>query len=100
MPAGTLHNQGTLLRCARIDAATAAESIDCSARTVHGWVPETAWHLAGLAACGALFFVWLHEDTGMLNRMEKQASNLLSVVPRGERVPSACREPCSSHGGR
>ena len=42
MLAGTLHNQGTLLRCARIDAATAAESIDCSARTVHGWVPETA----------------------------------------------------------
>jgi hypothetical protein len=51
-----------------------------------GCLKPRTWHLAGLAACGAIFFVWLHEDTGMLNRMEKQASNLLSAVPRGERV--------------
>jgi hypothetical protein len=44
------------------------------------------WHLAGFAACAAVFFSFLYQDTAMLNRMEEQAEGIVSGLPYGRRV--------------
>ena len=44
------------------------------------------WHLAGLAACAAVFFFFIYQDTGVLNRMEQQAEDLVHDLPYGRRV--------------
>lgn len=44
------------------------------------------WHLAGLAACAAVFFYFIYQDTGVLNRMEQQAEDLMHDLPYGRRV--------------
>jgi hypothetical protein len=44
------------------------------------------WHLAGLAACAVTFFSFIYQDTGVLNRMEQQAEDLVHDLPYGRRV--------------
>ena len=53
---------------------------------VLGTVKPRRWHLAGLVICAGVFFVWTYQDTAALNRMEKQAENLVSGLPYGTRV--------------
>jgi hypothetical protein len=43
-------------------------------------------HLIGLAICAVFFFAWVYRDTGVLNRMEAQASRLVDELPPGQRV--------------
>ena len=43
-------------------------------------------HLAGLAAIAAVFFFFLYQDTGALNRMEDQAAHYVRLIPPGQRV--------------
>jgi hypothetical protein len=50
--------------------------------------PKT-WHLAAGAATAAIFFFFLYQDTGTLDRMERQSSRLERSLPRGERVLSS-----------
>ena len=51
------------------------------------------WHLAGFGACAAVFLALLYQDTGILNRMESQAVELVSNLPFGTRVISTISAP-------
>ncbi|HLW84179.1 MAG TPA: hypothetical protein VKR60_03130 [Candidatus Sulfotelmatobacter sp.] len=51
-----------------------------------GSVQPRKWHLAGLGACAAIFFVLLYRDTGTLNRMEHQIEEMVKTLPQGRRV--------------
>jgi hypothetical protein len=53
---------------------------------VLGCVRPRMWHLAGLLGCGLVFFPWMYQDTGFLNRMEGQAQALVSKLPYGSRI--------------
>jgi hypothetical protein len=44
------------------------------------------WHLIALSLCAAIFFLFLYQDTGTINRMEENAENQLGTLPRGSRV--------------
>lgn len=44
------------------------------------------WHIAGLAAIAALFFTFLYQDTGALNRMEAEVEQMVHQLPQGQRV--------------
>jgi len=44
------------------------------------------WHLAGFAVCGLIFFAFLYQDTGWLNRLEANAERLTSGLAPGTRV--------------
>lgn len=59
-------------------------------------VPPKKWHLAGLAACAIVFFAWIYQDTGDLNRMEQQADELVSHLPYGRRVVETIWAPPES----
>ena len=60
---------------------------------VLGCVPPRKWHLAGLLACGVVFFAWTYQDTAALNRMEEQAENLIRGLPYGHRVVTSIWSP-------
>jgi hypothetical protein len=53
---------------------------------VMGFLKPRKWHLAGFGACAILFFVFLYQDTVVLNRMESSAESLVSRLPFGTRV--------------
>ncbi len=63
---------------------------------VLGSVQPRKWHLAGLSLCAAVFFTWLYQDTGVLNRMEKQAEDLVRGLPYGRRVTETIWAPPDS----
>jgi hypothetical protein len=44
------------------------------------------WHLAATCAIAAVFFAFLWQDTGRINRMEAQIVQLVSKLPPGQRV--------------
>jgi hypothetical protein len=54
--------------------------------TVLGFTRPRQWHLAGFTLLAALFFSWMFQDTGVLNRMEAQAEALVRTLPYGRRV--------------
>jgi hypothetical protein len=51
------------------------------------------WHLAGFAACAACYFVFLYQDTGVLDRLEKHSEGLTHPLPFGTRVASSVYAP-------
>jgi hypothetical protein len=54
------------------------------------------WHFVGWAALTVIFFAFLFQDTGKLNRLEANAEALLSSVPMGTRViPTIFAQPDS-----
>jgi hypothetical protein len=53
---------------------------------VLGAMLPTRWHLAVTAAIASVFFVYLYQDTGLVNRIEAQAEQLVRTVPRDSRV--------------
>lgn len=44
------------------------------------------WHLIGLAAIAAVFFLFLYQDTGKMDRMEAQLEKLVRTIPPNQRV--------------
>jgi hypothetical protein len=44
------------------------------------------WHLAGFGACAAVFYAFLYQDTGWLNRLEANAEKLVAGLAPGARV--------------
>ncbi len=44
------------------------------------------WHLVVTAAIASVFFVWVYQDTGVINRMESQAEKLVHSLPKDSRV--------------
>jgi hypothetical protein len=51
------------------------------------------WHLAGFGVCALFFFGSLYQDTAWLNRLEKNAENLMSELAPGTRVISTIAAP-------
>jgi hypothetical protein len=51
------------------------------------------WFLAGFAACAAVFFLFLFQDTRTLNRIEDNADRLVAALPAGTRVVSVLNAP-------
>jgi hypothetical protein len=64
---------------------------------VLGCLPPRKWHLISLASCAAIFFLWIYQDTAMLNRMEEQVVHLVKAVPQDGRVIATIWGPA---GGR
>jgi len=54
------------------------------------------WHTAGFAVIATVFFVFLYQDTGTLNRMEAQIERLVATLPKGERVTATIWAPPDS----
>ena len=51
------------------------------------------WHLAGFAVCTIVFFTFLYQDTGWLNRLEDNAEKLVAGLPAGARVIVTTQAP-------
>jgi hypothetical protein len=51
-----------------------------------GVMTPKKWHLAGFAAFTAVFFFFLYQDTGKVNRMERQAEQYERILPPGQRI--------------
>ena len=54
------------------------------------------WHLAGFSACAIVFFAFLYQDTGWINRLEANAEKLVSELPPGTRVIATIWAPPGS----
>jgi hypothetical protein len=54
------------------------------------------WHLAGFGACALVFFAFLYQDTGWLNRLEASAERLTSGLAPGTRVVATIDAPAGS----
>jgi hypothetical protein len=51
-----------------------------------GILRSRKWQVAGFAVCAAFFFVFLYQDTRVLDRTESHAEQLLTGLPPGTRV--------------
>lgn len=51
-----------------------------------GVMTPRKWHLAGFTVFAAVFFFFLYQDTGKVNRMEAQAEKYERVLPPGRRI--------------
>jgi hypothetical protein len=51
-----------------------------------GAMRPSRWHLAGSLAIATVFFTFVCQDTGTINRMESQTETLVSTLPPGQRV--------------
>jgi len=54
------------------------------------------WHLAGFGICAAVFFAFLYQDTGWLNRLEEHAEELARELAPGTRVIVMIDAPADS----
>jgi hypothetical protein len=54
------------------------------------------WHLVGFGACAAVFFAFLYQDTGWLNRLEASAEKLVAGLAPGARVVVTIDAPQNS----
>lgn len=61
-----------------------------------GTMRPQKWHLAGLCAIAATFFVFLHQDTGTVNKMEEQVERLVKTLPPNQRVMATIQPPADS----
>ncbi len=61
-----------------------------------GLLKQRKWHLAGFGACAAVFFVFLYQDTGWLNRLEANAEKLASSLAPSTRVVVTLDAPAGS----
>ena len=61
-----------------------------------GLLRPRKWHLAGFTACAIVFFAFLYQDTGWINRLEANAEQLVSNLPPGTRVIATVWAPPGS----
>ena len=61
-----------------------------------GCLKPRRWHLAGFSVCAVVFFAFLYQDTGWLNRLEANAEKLVSDLPAGTRVIVTVPAPADS----
>jgi hypothetical protein len=54
------------------------------------------WHAIGFGMIALIFFAFLYQDTGILNRMETQIEQLIGGLPSGERVIASIWAPPNS----
>jgi hypothetical protein len=59
-----------------------------------GCMRPRKWHVVGFSAIALIFFAFLFQDTGKINRLESNAETLLSTLPPGTRiVPTIFPQP-------
>ncbi|HEY4949645.1 MAG TPA: hypothetical protein VIH88_04870 [Candidatus Acidoferrales bacterium] len=58
-----------------------------------GSLPPRRWHLLACGAIAAIFFTFLYQDTGTINRMETQVEQLVRTLPRNSRVLATLKPP-------
>ena len=63
---------------------------------VLGGLKPRKWHLAGFGVCAVVFFAFLYQDTGWVNRMEANAEKLVADLSPGTRVIVTIRAPADS----
>jgi len=61
-----------------------------------GDIKPRKWQLAGFGVCAAVFFAFLYQDTGWLNRLEENAEELASKLAPGTRVIVMIEAPAAS----
>lgn len=61
-----------------------------------GAMVQRKWHLAGLSAIAAVFFFYLYQDTGKVNRMEDRVEQLIATLPPNQRVMATILSPSNS----
>jgi len=61
-----------------------------------GFIRPRRWQLAGFAACGIVFFAFLYQDAGWMNRLEANAEKLVSGLSPGTRVIASADAPAGS----
>jgi hypothetical protein len=64
-----------------------------------GFVRPRRWHAVALALCAAVFFAWMYQDTGRINRMEEAADRLVEGLPERTRVIQSIFMPPGSRVG-
>src|SRR6266478_4764143 len=50
-----------------------------------GGIKPRKWHLVGFGICAGVFFVFLYQDTGWLNRLEEHSEELVRKLAPGSR---------------
>ena len=63
---------------------------------VLGLLKPRKWHLAGFGVGAIVFFTFLYQDTGWINRLEAKAEQLVSNLPPGTRVIATVWAPPGS----
>jgi hypothetical protein len=58
-----------------------------------GAIPPRRWQLFAFSAVAIVFFVFLYQDTGQLDRMEARVEALIHTIPRGQRVLLTVAQP-------
>jgi MFS family permease len=53
---------------------------------VLGVMRPRKWHFMGFSLIASIFFSYLYQDTGIMNRMEEQVERAVSALPRGHLV--------------
>ncbi|MGB2898890.1 MAG: hypothetical protein WBB89_06475 [Candidatus Acidiferrum sp.] len=61
-----------------------------------GLLRPRKWQLAGFSSCAIVFFAFLYQDTGWINRLEANAEQLVSNLPPGTRVIATVWAPPGS----
>ncbi len=61
-----------------------------------GLLTPRRWHFAGFGVCAIVFFGFLYQDTGWLNRLEANAEKLVEDLPAGTRVIVTIDAPADS----
>ena len=61
-----------------------------------GALKPRKWHLAAAAALAAVFFAFVYQDTGRINRMEIEIARLVRTLPPGRRVMGTILPPRNS----
>jgi hypothetical protein len=51
-----------------------------------GYLIPRKWHALGFAGCALVFFGFLYQDTGWINRLEASAESIVDPLPAGTRV--------------
>jgi hypothetical protein len=65
-----------------------------------GTIKPRTWHYVVLGISSGLFFLFLYQNTGTMNRMENQADALVRTLPAGERVLNYVSDVAQLPGGR
>ena len=58
-----------------------------------GALQPRKWHLLACGAIAAVFFTFLYQDAGTINRMEAQVEELVRTVPRNSRILATLKSP-------
>jgi hypothetical protein len=59
-------------------------------------LPPKKWHLAGWGVIACVFFGFIYQDTGQINRMEMQVEKLVRTIPPNQRVMATILRPRGS----